>query len=55
MQTVTSQFVHQQTVKIQGLMKRTAQGIIEIGQRLIEVKQTLGHGRFLEWLETEFH
>ncbi len=36
------------------LMKRTAQGIIEIGQKLIEVKKRLGHGRFLDWLSAEF-
>ncbi len=37
------------------LMKRTAQGIIEIGQKLIEVKKRLGHGRFLNWLSAEFN
>ncbi len=36
------------------LMKRTAQGIIEIGQRLIGVKNQLGHGRFGDWLDAEF-
>ena len=52
--TETSQFVQQQTGEIRLLMKRTAQGIIQIGQKLIEVKQRLGHGRFLDWLEAEF-
>ena len=28
--------------------------IIEIGQKLIDVKQRLGHGRFGEWLQVEF-
>jgi len=47
-------FVQQQTGEIRGLMKRTAQGIVEIGQRLIDVKEKLGHGRFGSWLESEF-
>ncbi len=50
----TSQFVQQQTGEIQALMKRTAQNIIEVGQKLIEVKDTLGHGYFLTWLRAEF-
>ncbi len=50
----TSQFVQQQTGEIRVLMKRTAQGIVEIGHKLIEVKKKLGHGRFGEWLEAEF-
>ena len=48
------QFIQQQTGEIRGLMKRTAQGIVEIGQKLIEVKEKLGHGRFLGWLQAEF-
>jgi len=47
-------FVQQQTGEIRGLMKRTAQGIVEIGQKLSEVKERLGHGRFGTWLESEF-
>jgi hypothetical protein len=35
-------------------VKQTAQGIVEIGQRLIEVKERLGHGGFLPWLEGKF-
>lgn len=50
----TSQFVQQQTGEIRTLMRRTAQGIVEVGQKLIEVKEKLGHGRFLDWLEAEF-
>ena len=50
----TSQFVQQQTGEIRGLMKRTIESIFEIGQRLITVKERLGHGRFGSWLETEF-
>ncbi len=50
----TSQFVQQQTGEIRMLMRRTAQDIFEIGQKLIEVKTKLGHGHFLDWLSAEF-
>lgn len=50
----TSEFVQQQTGEIRGLMKRTVESIFEIGQRLIVVKERLGHGHFGSWLETEF-
>ncbi|MDJ0572082.1 MAG: DUF3102 domain-containing protein [Pleurocapsa sp. MO_192.B19] len=50
----TLNFVKQQTGEIRLLMKRTTQDIIEIGQRLIEVKKCLGHGRYRRWIEAEF-
>ena len=50
----TSQFVQQQTGEIRALMKRTAQDIIEVGQKLTQVKKQLGHGRFRDWLHAEF-
>ncbi|OWY66019.1 hypothetical protein B7486_38825 [cyanobacterium TDX16] len=50
-----SQFVQQQTGEIQALVKRTAQDIIEIGQKLNAVKDKLKHGRFIDWIEAEFH
>lgn len=50
----TRAVVQQRTTEIHALMRRTAEGIIEIGQRLIEVKDALGHGRFGQWLEFEF-
>lgn len=50
----TTQFVQQQTGEIRVLMKRTAQSIIKVGQKLIEVKEKLGHGQFLNWLSAEF-
>ncbi len=50
----TSQFVQQQTGEIRALMKRTAQDIIELGQKLLAVKEKLGHGRFGDWLHAEF-
>ena len=50
----TAQFLQQQTGEIRALMRRSAQDIFEIGQKLIEIKQRLGHGQFLEWLKAEF-
>ncbi|MFK0730095.1 MAG: DUF3102 domain-containing protein [Gloeotrichia echinulata HAB0833] len=47
--------VQQHTNQIKGLMRRTAQDIIQIGQELIEVKQYLGHGNFTNWLKFEFN
>lgn len=52
--TETRIAIQQRTGEIKALMKRTAQDIIEIGQKLIEVKERLGHGGFGAWLETEF-
>ena len=50
----TLQFVQQRASRIKVLIKRTAQDIVEIGQKLIEIKETLGHGRFEDWLKAEF-
>ena len=47
--------VGQRTSEIKNLIHRSAQDIFEIGQKLIEVKEKLGHGRFLIWLNTEFN
>lgn len=46
--------MQQRTTEIKGLMRRAAQDIIEIGQKLIEVKARLGHGHFGDWLRAEF-
>ncbi|WP_052055410.1 DUF3102 domain-containing protein [Myxosarcina sp. GI1] len=51
----TTQFIHQQTAEIKALLKKTAQSIVEIGQKLTEVKQRIGHGKFGLWLNTEFN
>lgn len=40
--------------EIKTLMRQTAQGVMDIGQRLIEVKERLPHGRFGGWLHQEF-
>ena len=50
----TSAFIRQQTGEIRALMKRTGQDIIDLGQRLILVKEKLGHGQFGMWLAAEF-
>lgn len=50
----TRDVVQQRTTEIKALMRRTAQDIIEIGQKLIEVKDRLGHGNFGPWLKIEF-
>ncbi len=50
----TCEFLQQQTVEIRCLIKRTVEDIFEIGQKLIEVKKRLGHGRFGNWLASEF-
>ncbi len=46
--------VQQKTSEIRTLMRRTAQDILDIGERLTEVKARLGHGRFGGWLQAEF-
>jgi phage N-6-adenine-methyltransferase len=52
--TETRMLVQQRTSEIKALMKRAAQDIIDIGQKLIEVKARLGHGNFGAWLSAEF-
>lgn len=46
--------VQQRTSEIKSLMRRTASDTIEIGQKLIEVKEKLEHGEFGKWLKAEF-
>jgi len=50
----TRDFVIQKTDETHGLLKRTAQNIIKIGQNLIAVKAKLPHGQYLPWLKAEF-
>lgn len=50
----TRDFVQQCTGEIKVLMRRTAQDIIDIGRKLIEVKARLGHGYYVAWLNAEF-
>jgi phage N-6-adenine-methyltransferase len=46
--------VQQRTGEIKTLMQRTAQDLVEIGQKLVEVKARRGHGLFGAWLQAEF-
>jgi hypothetical protein len=46
--------VQGKTSELKSLMRRSAQDIIDIGQKLTEVKQQLGHGNFRDWLKAEF-
>jgi Protein of unknown function (DUF3102) len=46
--------VQQRTSEIRSLLRRTAQDIFDVGQKLIEVKAQLGHGHFRAWLNAEF-
>lgn len=52
--TETRIVVQQCTREIKSLMRRTAQDIINIGQKLIEVRKQLGYGKFRKWLKAEF-
>ena len=47
--------VKQKTFEIKGLIRQTAQEIVEIGQKLTEVKRQLKHGQFRSWLKSEFN
>lgn len=46
--------VEQKTVEIRDRMGQAAQTVVEIGERLIVVKEKLGHGHFGAWLRAEF-
>jgi hypothetical protein len=46
--------VLEHTNTIHSLFERTARDIWEIGNRLIDVKERIGHGRFGDWLRAEF-
>ena len=50
----TREFVQLKTDEIHGQIKRTAEGVIKIGQNLIAIKEYLRHGRFLPWLKASF-
>lgn len=46
--------IEKRTGEIKTLMRRSAQDIIDIGEKLIEVKAHLRHGDFTAWLRIEF-
>lgn len=46
--------VQEHTGEIRSLARRAAEDVVEIGQRLTEVKGVLGHGQFGTWVNCEF-
>lgn len=46
--------VQQRTGEIKSLMKRTAQDILDIGTKMLDVQRRIQHGTFLGWLQLEF-
>lgn len=46
--------VRDAAVRIKVRMARTAADIIDIGRDLISVKESVGHGNFLPWIDAEF-
>ena len=46
--------VQQKTEEIKVLVRRTAQDVFDIGQKLSDIKTRLGHGHFGNWLKAEF-
>jgi hypothetical protein len=48
------EFLRDAAARIRERMSRTKQSIIEIGRELIAVKDRVGHGKFLPWIEREF-
>lgn len=44
----------QRASEIKSLMQQNSQNIIEIGQKLIDVKEQMEHGQFGRWLKAEF-
>ncbi len=47
-------FVLERTKEIRLLMKRSAEDIVTIGLKLMEIKRRLPHGAFGKWLRSEF-
>ena len=48
-----AQYVAERTQEIKLWMKQTALGAIEAGEKIIEIKQILGHGQFQDWVRLE--
>jgi hypothetical protein len=46
--------VQQRTGEIKSLMKRSAQDILDIGAKMVDVQARIPHGSFLGWLALEF-
>ncbi|MFB3041776.1 MAG: DUF5131 family protein [Candidatus Poribacteria bacterium] len=52
--TEVQRIVRQRTDEIKTRVKRTTRDLIEIGNKLVEVKHLLRHGTFSDWLKAEF-
>lgn len=52
--TIPDATVAEHAADIKRLAARSSQDIIEIGLRLIAVKELLPHGQFIPWIEAEF-
>ncbi len=50
-----AEFLREKTGEIRQLARVASESIMLIGGALIEVKERIGHGYFMPWLETEFH
>jgi len=50
----TRRYVMERAERIHNLARMTAAGIVQIGQYLMEVKERLKHGQFLDWIDAEF-
>lgn len=50
----TSSLLIAQTGRIKELLSQTISNIVQIGLSLIEVKNRLGHGQYMDWLSAEF-
>lgn len=50
----TRLFIQQKADETHGLLKRTAEHVLRIGQNLRAIKEKLPHGQFLPWVEAEF-
>jgi hypothetical protein len=48
------EFLREAADRLRLRLSRTAQDIIEIGRELIAVKDRVGHGNFLPWIDREF-
>ncbi len=50
----TRAFVQQKAEETHQYLKRTAEDIVQVGQNLLAVKQRIGHGHFMAWVQVEF-
>ncbi|SRR5579871_921896 len=50
----TQGFLQEKEQEIRAYQQQTAEGILRVGQALLEVKERVGHGFFMEWIEARF-